>query len=137
MQLENLLSYKSRQSISFIITISIALVWFTNGLFCKVLNLVPRHQEIVERILGETYASPITKTIGVLEIGMSIWVLSGIRSRFSAIFQLVIIATMNSLEFALAPDLLLFGRMNIVYAFLFMIIIYLNEFHIKTKKLRL
>ena len=137
MQLENLLSYKSRQSISFIITIIIALVWFTNGLFCKVLNLVPRHQEIVERILGETYASPITKTIGVLEIGMSIWVLSGIRSRFSAIFQLVIIATMNSLEFALAPDLLLFGRMNIVYAFLFMIIIYLNEFHIKTKKLRL
>jgi len=137
MQLENLLSYKSRQSISFIITISIALVWFTNGLFCKVLNLVPRHQEIVERILGETYASPITKTIGVLEIGMSIWVLSGIRSRFSAIFQLVIIATMNSLEFALAPDLLLFGKMNIVYAFLFMIIIYLNEFHIKTKKLRL
>jgi len=137
MQLENLLSYKSRQSISFIITIIIALVWFTNGLFCKVLNLVPRHQEIVERILGETYASPITKTIGVLEIGMSIWVLSGIRSRFSAIFQLVIIATMNSLEFALAPDLLLFGRMNIVYAFLFMIIIYLNESHIKTKKLRL
>ena len=137
MQLENLLSYKSRQSISFIITISVALVWFTNGLFCKVLNLVPRHQEIVERILGETYASPITKTIGVLEIGMSIWVLSGIRSRFSAIFQLVIIATMNSLEFALAPDLLLFGKMNIVYAFLFMIIIYLNEFHIKTKKLRL
>jgi len=137
MQLENLLSYKSRQSISFIITIIIALVWFTNGLFCKDLNLVPTHQEIVERILGETYASPITKTIGVLEIGMSIWVLSGIRSRFSAIFQLVIIATMNSLEFALAPDLLLFGRMNIVYAFLFMIIIYLNEFHIKTKKLRL
>lgn len=137
MQLENLLSYKSRQSISFIITISIALVWFANGLFCKVLNLVPRHQEIVERILGETYALPITKTIGVLEIGMSIWVLSGIRSRFSAIFQLLIIATMNSLEFALAPDLLLFGRMNIVYAFLFMIIIYLNEFHIKTKKLRL
>ena len=126
-----------QKTLSIIITICIALVWFANGLLCKLLNLVPRHQEIVERILGEIYALPITKTIGVLEIGMGIWVLSGIRSRFSAIFQLVIIATMNSLEFALAPDLLLFGKMNIVYAFLFMIIIYLNEFHIKTKKLRL
>lgn len=119
-----------RKTLFIIITICIALVWFANGLFCKILNLVPRHQEIVERILGENYASPITKTIGVLEIGMSIWVLTGIRSRFCTIFQLVIIATMNILEFTLAPDLLLFGKMNIVYAFLFMAIIYVNHFKI-------
>ncbi len=30
----------------------IAAVWIANGLFCKVLNLVPRHQEIVARIIG-------------------------------------------------------------------------------------
>jgi len=119
-----------RKTLYIIITISIALTWFANGLFCKILNLVPRHQEIVERILGEAYASPITKTIGVLEMGMSIWVLTGIRSRFCAIFQLVIIATMNILEFKLAPDLLLFGKLNIVYAFLFMAIIYVNHFKI-------
>ena len=32
----------------------IAAVWLANGLFCKVLNLVPRHQQIVARILGKT-----------------------------------------------------------------------------------
>lgn len=122
------------RSISFIITIGIALVWFVNGLFCKILNLVPRHQEIVERILGNSYASPITKTIGLLEIGMSIWILMGISSRFCVILQIVIIAIMNILEFIVAPDLLLFGKLNIVYALLFMLAIYLNEFHIKSKK---
>jgi hypothetical protein len=29
----------------------IAAVWLVNGLFCKVLGLVPRHQEIVATIL--------------------------------------------------------------------------------------
>jgi len=30
----------------------IALIWLINGLFCKLLNFVPRHEEIVKRILG-------------------------------------------------------------------------------------
>ena len=34
----------------------ISLVWLVNGLYCKVLNFVPRHQLIVARILGEDFA---------------------------------------------------------------------------------
>jgi hypothetical protein len=41
---------------------------------------------------------------------------------------MVIVGTMNVIEFFLAPDLLLFGRMNIVFAFGFIVIIYINEF---------
>ena len=43
----------------------IAAVWLANGLFCKVLNLVPRHQQIVAHILGEQYSVMFTKAIGV------------------------------------------------------------------------
>ena len=111
----------------------IAGVWFINGLFCKVLNLVPRHEEIVSRILGVDYSSLLTKTIGVLEILMAIWILTGIKSQFNVIAQLVIIATMNILEFWLVPDLLLFGRFNIVFATIFIALIYLNEFYFKRK----
>jgi DoxX-like protein len=114
--------------IKLILTIFICLVWFVNGLFCKILNLVPRHQEIVGRILGEEYSWLFTKAIGIAEVLMVVWIVSKIRSRFCAIFQMVIVGTMNFIEFILVPDLLLFGRMNIVFASIFIVIIYVNEF---------
>jgi len=115
----------------------IATVWVANGLFCKVLNLVPRHQEIVARILGNQHARQFTSLIGLSEIGMAAWIISGIKSRINAIAQILIIATMNALEFFLVPDLLLWGRGNAVFAFLFILLIYLNEFQFKNKSAQL
>ena len=111
----------------------IATVWIANGLFCKVLNLVPRHQQIVARILGHDHARLLTILIGLSEIGMAVWILSRIWSRTNAIVQILIIATMNSLEFFLAPDLLLWGTANAIFAFMFILLIYYNEFHINKK----
>lgn len=107
----------------------IAAVWLINGLVCKVLNLVPRHQQIVERIIGGTHAGVLTRCIGAAEIAMGIWVLSGIKPRLNAVTQAVVIATMNTLEFLLAPDLLLWGRFNALFAFLFILLILVNEFY--------
>jgi len=106
----------------------VAAVWFANGLFCKVLNLVPRHQAIVARIIGDAHASVLTRIIGVSEMAMAVWVLSGVKPKFNAITQVIVIATMNSLEFILAPDLLLWGRFNALFAFLFILLILYNEF---------
>lgn len=114
-----------------IVTILIAVVWIVNGLFCKVLNLVPRHEQIVARILGGTHSRLLTCLIGIAEILMACWILSGIKARLNAITQILIIAVMNSIEFILAPDLLLWGRMNAVFALLFMAMIYYNEFKLK------
>jgi len=114
--------------IKLILTAFICIVWFVNGLFCKILNLVPRHQEIVGRILEEEYSWLFTKAIGIAEMLMVVWIVSKIRSRFCAIFQIAIVGTMNFIEFILVPDLLLFGRMNIVFASIFIVIIYVNEF---------
>jgi hypothetical protein len=111
-----------------LLTTIICLVWSCNGLFCKILNLVPRHQQIVARLLGEQHAWLFTKAIGVSEILMVAWIISRIKSRFCAIFQMAIVGTMNIVEFIFAPDLLLFGRMNIVFAAVFIVVIYLNEF---------
>lgn len=109
----------------------IAAVWLVNGLVCKVLNLVPRHQQIVARIIGGTHAGVLTRLIGAAEIAMGIWILSGIKPRLNAITQAVVIATMNTLEFLLAPDLLLWGRFNALFAFLFILLILYNEFYNK------
>lgn len=116
-----------------VLLIIIASVWLINGLVCKVFNLVPRHQEIVARILGNGNARLMTSMIGILEVSMAIWILSGIRSRLNALAQIVVIATMNIMEFLLVPDLLLWGKANIVFAFLFILVIYYNEFHLHKK----
>lgn len=115
-------------------TIFICLVWVANGLLCKVLNLVPRHQEIVSKILGEQNAWLFTKVIGVSEILMAVWILSRIKSRFCAIFQMAIVGMMNIIEFILVPDLLLFGRMNIVLASIFILLIYFDEFILRKRE---
>lgn len=109
----------------------IALVWLINGLFCKVLNLVPRHQEIVETILHLQDGRALTIAIGLSETLMAIWIVSGYRSKLNAILQIIVIATMNILEATYAPNLLLWGSWNGLFAFLFILVIYINEFHHK------
>ena len=101
----------------------IALVWLINGLFCKTLGLVPRHQQIVAAILGDQIAPILTPLIGIAETIMAIWIVSGKWSRLNAWTQIVVIATMNILEFLLAPDLLMWQQLNIVFAFGFIVIL--------------
>jgi uncharacterized membrane protein YphA (DoxX/SURF4 family) len=106
----------------------ISLVWFINGLVCKVINLVPRHEQIVSRILGNDYSRLLTILIGLSEIVMALWILSGFKKRFCAITQIIVIGTMNTLEFILVPDLLLWGRFNSLFALVFILLIFFNEF---------
>src|SRR5689334_3704761 len=96
----------------------IALVWLVNGLYCKVLGMVPRHEQIVARITGNEYASTLTFFIGLSEIVMAMWIVIGFKSRLNAAVQIILIGIMNIIEFIAAPDLLLWGRLNIVFAFL-------------------
>jgi hypothetical protein len=43
---------------------------------------------------------------------MAIWILTNFKSKFNAIAQITVVATMNVLEFILAPNLLLWGRVK-------------------------
>lgn len=115
------------------LTLLISVVWLANGLFCKVLNLVPRHEQIVARVLGEDYSRPLTILIGLSEIIMAVWVLSKFKSKLNAITQILVVATMNTLEFILIPDLLLWGRLNSLFALFFISLVYYNEFVLNKK----
>ncbi len=117
------------------IRVFIAFVWIMNGAYCKLLGMVPRHQDIIGEILSLDRPSAylITKVIGILEILMAIWILTRIAPKLNAILQIVIIATMNIIEIILVPDLLLWGGFNLVFATIFMVLIYFNEFHLNKK----
>ena len=119
-----------------ILIILISLTWLLNGLFCKVLNFVPRHQRIVARILVDDYSTTLTILIGLLEVVMAIWVVFKFKSRLNSIIQIFLVMTMNILEFIFAPDLLLWGRLNLVFALLFAGIIYYNAFVLYDKLIK-
>jgi hypothetical protein len=125
----------NRKLLYHIINYCIAAIWLVNGLFCKVLHLVPRHQQVVGRILGTANASLLTTIIGLSEIVMAIWIISKIKTKLNAIVQIVIIATMNAIEFLLVPDLLLWGRFNAVFALALIVLIYINEFKLQKPRL--
>ncbi len=112
----------------------IGLVWLVNGLFCKVLNLVPRHRQIVAAILGEKYAAFFTIAIGVSETMMFVWIISKLYSRLCTWVQVIIIATMNLVEFIAVPQLLLFGKFNIVVASGLIAIILYHQYSIFNDK---
>ena len=116
-----------------ILTYFIACVWLVNGLICKVLNLVPRHQQIVSEILGAEHARLFATIIGISEIVMTLWILSGIKPRINAVAQIIVVAVMNVVEFILVPHLLLWGRANAIFAAVFIFLIYYNEFALRKK----
>lgn len=117
-----------------IITIIIALVWLVNGLYCKILNQVPRHEAIVAQIINTAHSRLLIIIIGFLEICMAIWILSQYKQKCNAVLQIIIILLMNCIEFIMASNLLLWHKYNIIFAFLFCILIYLNSYHFNLKK---
>jgi hypothetical protein len=119
-----------------VLNYGIAMVWIVNGLFCKILNLVPRHELIVSEILGADHARLLTILIGLSELMMAIWILSRFKSKLNGIAQIVIIAMMNTLEFILVPELLLWGKFNSIFAGMLVLTIYYNEFVLNKKSMQ-
>ena len=119
-----------------IVSYFIGTVWLINGLFCKILNLVPRHEEIVAGILGHGHSRLITILIGISEVCIAVWTFIGVWNRLNAIMQILIISSMNILEFFLVPELLLWGKANAIFALLFILLIYFNEFHLNPKSVK-
>ncbi len=111
--------------------VAIALVWVLNGLVCKVLDFVPRHQEIVGIILGEAWASELTLLIGLSETALAMVILTRWQSRLVTFLQIGLVMVMNVMEFFLVSDLLLWGRLNLVFAVFFSAYLYFHEFYLK------
>lgn len=109
--------------------IFMSLVWLVNGIFGKVLHVMPRHREIVGKILGDTFATEITIIIGVGEVILALWIFSRYLPRLSAITQIILVGTMNIIEFILVPDLLLWGKFNAMFAAIYILFVYAVELY--------
>ena len=117
-----------KKTLHFLVNLFIGSIWFANGFFCKILNLYPRHKEIISTILGEPHKEFFTYAIGSSELIMAIWVCSKYKPKVCALVQIVVILTMNIMENALVPELLLWGKWNLLWAILLSLLIYLHAF---------
>lgn len=82
-------------------------VWIFHGLYSKLLNGIPRHRQIIERILGARMAPIATITIGLGEIALGAWAISAWQPLWCAAILTAVLVAMNILEVARATDLLI------------------------------
>jgi uncharacterized membrane protein YphA (DoxX/SURF4 family) len=81
-----------------LIRLAIALVRIYQGLWCKVLGGVPRHEAVIAAVpfIGSAAGHSTLIALGLLECGIGLWVLSGRWMRQAAIVQTVLLVAMNA-----------------------------------------
>lgn len=89
--------------------IVVAVTWLVHGLYNKLLGGSPRHLQIVQATPGldggaGEYA---LAAIGLAEVTVAVWVLSGWRPRLCALAQTIGLLSMNVVELTVARHLLL------------------------------
>lgn len=117
-----------RSKVYNVLIILISSIWLINGLLFKILNYVPRHQEIVSEIFGKNYSETLIVTIGLLEVLLALWIIVDYKPKVHATLQILTVLMMNIIEFILVPDLLFWGKLNIVFALAFVSLIHYTYF---------
>ncbi len=92
------------------VRVGIALVWLVFGVVFKALDLVPRHRQIVGRVLGECWAKPVILLVAAGETFLGVWMLAGVYLWLCALVQTCALVAMNALEIRHARELLLAPR---------------------------
>jgi len=112
-----------------LIRLSIAMVWFYQGLWCKVLGGVP-HQEALISTMPFIRAAEVRLaliTLGLIECGLAVWVLSGQRMRQAASVQTALVAAVNSGGLIWAWHLIPDPVGMIVQNFAFLVLVWISS----------
>jgi uncharacterized membrane protein YphA (DoxX/SURF4 family) len=76
---------------------AVAAVWLYEGLWCKLLRGEPREFEVVKAVprYGPRYGVPFLMALGIVEVSVALWVLSGVAPLLCAIAQTVLLVSLN------------------------------------------
>jgi uncharacterized membrane protein YphA (DoxX/SURF4 family) len=90
------------------LSLFVASVWLVHGLFNKLLHGSPRHLQIVQSVpgLAGDAGTRALILIGLVEVGIGLWVCSGWRARRCAAVQTILLLAMNVTELTFARPLL-------------------------------
>lgn len=76
----------------------VAAVWLYEGLWCKLLGGEKRQMTVVEAVpkLGPLVGRHFLMLLGVVEVAIAVWVLTGILPGWCAVVQTVLLVTLNA-----------------------------------------
>jgi len=80
-----------------LIRASVAAVWLYEGLWCKIFGRIQSQVAVVTAVprLGPRFGRPFLKTLGVVEVGLAVWVMTGIAPGVCAILQTALLLLLN------------------------------------------
>jgi hypothetical protein len=80
-----------------LIRIAVAGVWLYEGLWCKLLRREPRELDVVQAVprYGPRFGVPFLMTLGLVEVAIALWVLSGAAPFLCALAQTALLVTLN------------------------------------------
>ncbi len=112
----------NRQAAGRQIAALVASVWLYHGLVNKLLHGEPRHLAIVQAVpgLAGTAGEVVLAMVGVAEVLVAVWVLSGVLPRACAAAQTLFLLPMNALELSFAREHLLWPAMLVPVNLLFL-----------------
>ena len=107
-----------------LIRIAVAGVWLYEGLWCKLLRGEPREFEVVRAVprYGPRFGVPFLMTLGVVEVTLAVWVLTGATPLLCAIAQTVLLVALNANGLLWARDVIHDPRGMIVKNFAFLVL---------------
>ena len=81
-----------------LIHVAVSCVWLYEGLWCKLLNGEPRQVQVVEAVprYGPRVGLVFLKLLGIIEVGLALWILSGVAPLVCALVQTVLLIALNA-----------------------------------------
>lgn len=81
-----------------LIRASVAAVWLYEGLWCKLLGRVQSQLDVVTAVprLGPRFGLPFLKVLGVVELALAVWVMTGIAPGLCAVTQTALLIVLNA-----------------------------------------
>ncbi len=87
-----------------LIRASIAAVWLYEGLWCKILGRMQSQVDVVSAVprFGARFGAQFLRVLGVVEVGLAVWVVSGAAPGLCAVVQtgMLILLNVNGLLWA-------------------------------------
>jgi len=111
-----------------LVHVAVAAVWFYEGLWCKLLNGEPNQVRIAEQMprCGPRGASGLLKALGVVEVTVGLWVLTGIAPFLCAAVQSALLIALNGCGVLWARHLIHDPAGMVVKNFAFLVLVWVS-----------
>jgi hypothetical protein len=111
-----------------VIRVAVAAVWLYEGLWCKLLRRELHQFQIVEAVpfLGGSIGAFFLKGLGVIEVGIALWVLGGFAPILCAVVQTLLLVALNANGLVWARHLIHDPGGMVVKNFAFLVLVWVS-----------